>query len=115
MTAIQHLNVALLNGYLEVLDKAVLQQMQNLYVQQSKVYLDEIDVAITERNQAMWQEKCHKMKGSAASAGLSQVYEKLVLIEKSLENWPAKAIELEALKLLNQQALDAFKQWLSME
>jgi hypothetical protein len=55
------------------------------------------------------------MKGSAASAGLSQVHEKLIAIEKSTEAWSMKVEHLNVLKLTNQQAIDAFKQWLSSQ
>ncbi len=113
MGTIQHLDIALLDGYLEALDIDVLAQMLDLYQQQSQVYLSDIDNAIVKTDQKDWQEQCHKMKGSAASAGLSQVREKLIAIEKSTQDWPIKAAHLKTLTLLNQQAIDAFKQWLS--
>lgn len=113
MVTIQHLNLTLINGYLEVLDIGVLQQMLDLYVQQSQLYLTGIDEAITQTDQKLWQEHCHKMKGSAASAGLLQVYDKLVAIEKSAEEWSVKEKHANALRLVNQQAIDVFKEWLS--
>lgn len=112
MATIQHLDLDLINGYLEALDIDVLEQMLALYVQQSQVYLLEIDDAIAQQDQAAWQEKCHKMKGSAASAGLSQVHEKIIAIEKLAQDWPMKSVHLKALVSLNQQAIGAFKQWL---
>jgi HPt (histidine-containing phosphotransfer) domain-containing protein len=113
MVTTQHLDLTLINGYLEALDIEVLQQMLDLYVQQSQVYLTDIDEAIALADQKLWQEHCHKMKGSAASAGLIQVYNKLVAIEKSTEEWSAKVEHLNAMRLINQQAITAFKQWLS--
>jgi HPt (histidine-containing phosphotransfer) domain-containing protein len=89
--------------------------MLDLYIQQSQVYLSEIETAITLADQAMWQEQCHKMKGSAASAGLSQVHQDLIDIEKSTEDWSIKSGRLKALTVLNQQAIDVFKQWLSIQ
>jgi HPt (histidine-containing phosphotransfer) domain-containing protein len=115
MATIQHLDLTLINGYLEALDVDVLQQMLDLYVQQSQVYLSEIDETIAREDQKQWQEHCHKMKGSAASAGLSQVHEKLIAIEKSTDAWSMKVEHLNVLKLMTQQAIDAFKQWLSSQ
>ena len=115
MATIQHLDLTLINGYLEALDIEVLQQMLDLYVQQSQIYLTDIDEAITQADQKLWQQHCHKMKGSAASAGLTQAYNKLVAIEKSTEEWSAKVEHLHTLRLINQQAIEAFKQWLSSQ
>ena len=112
MTEIQQLDLTLLNGYLEALDKDVLEQMLDLYIQQSQVYLSDIESAIVQADQALWQEHCHKMKGSAASAGLSQVHQKLITIEKSTLDWPTKSAYLKTLTLLNTQAIEAFKLWL---
>ncbi len=113
MGTIQHLDLALLEGYLEALDIDVLTQMLDLYQQQSQVYLAEIGSSIEQADQKDWQEQCHKMKGSAASAGLTQVREKLIAIEKSTQDWPIKSAHLKTLTLLNQQAIEAFKKWLS--
>jgi HPt (histidine-containing phosphotransfer) domain-containing protein len=112
MATTHHLDLALINGYLEALSIDVLKQMLDLYIQQSQVYLSEIETAITLADQTMWQEQCHKMKGSAASAGLSQVHQDLVDIEKSTEDWSIKSTRLKMLIVLNQQAIDAFQQWL---
>ncbi len=113
MIATEQLDLSLINGYLEALDIAVIQQMLDLYIQQSSLYLAAIDTAIVAEDQKAWQEHCHKIKGSAASAGLSQVHQKLVVIEKSTEDWPVKAAHLRVLTELNQQAIDVFQQWLS--
>jgi hypothetical protein len=55
------------------------------------------------------------MKGSAASAGLSQVHQKLVAIEKMTENWQVKVTHLHVLTQLNQQAIEVFRQWLAKQ
>ena len=110
-----HLDLKLINGYLETLNISVLQQMLELYIKQSQVYLLEIETAVSQENQNSWQEQCHKMKGSAASAGLTIVYEKLKVIEKSTESWLIKNTEMKDLTLLNQEAIEAFKQWLSVQ
>jgi HPt (histidine-containing phosphotransfer) domain-containing protein len=112
MASNQHIDLALINGYLEALDLAVIKQMLDLYIQQSELYLIAINSAIVANDQKAWQEQCHKMKGSAASAGLSQVHQKLIVLEKSTEDCQTKTQHLQALKLLNQQAITAFRQWL---
>lgn len=115
MATTQHIDLSLINGYLEVLDLAVIEQMLALYIQQSELYLIAIDNAVVTEDQKVWQEQCHKMKGASASAGLSQVHQQLIMIEKSAEDWPAKAQYLQSLLLLNQQAITAFQQWLAQQ
>ena len=107
----RHIDLILINGYLEALDLAVIEQMLDLYVQQSALYLTAINSAVVTADQKAWQEQCHKMKGASASAGLSQVHQKLILIEKSNEDSETKAQHLQVLSLLNQQAIAAFQQW----
>lgn len=115
MATMQHIDLSLINSYLEALDLAVIEQMLDLYIQQSEQYLIAIDSAINSEDEKIWQEQCHKMKGSAASAGLKQVHQKLIMIEKSSEDWPAKAQHLQTLKHLNQQAITVFQQWLAAQ
>ena len=103
----------LLEGYVQSIGQDVVSQMFALYVQQVQVYLNDIENTLLNDDAKLWQEHCHKMKGSAASAGLSQVHQKLVVIEKSTEDWPVKAAHLRVLTELNQQAIDVFQQWLS--
>ncbi|ARD44006.1 Hpt domain-containing protein [Colwellia sp. PAMC 21821] len=107
-----HIDLTLINGYLEALDIVVIQQMLDLYIQQSELNLTAINRAVVETDQKAWQEQCHKMKGSAASAGLSQVHQKLILLEKSTEDSQTKTQHLKALSLLNQQGIAAFGQWI---
>lgn len=115
MTTNQQLDIELLNGYLEALDLDVITQMLDLYIQQSKLYLADIASAIQIQDEKAWQEQCHKMKGSAASAGLSLVHGKLVNIEKSTETIAVKSSYLNDLTALNEQAIEAFKQWLAKQ
>lgn len=112
MAALQQLDLTLINGYLEVLDMDVIQQMLDLYIQQSTLYLATIECAVVAENQKEWQEHCHKMKGAAASAGLSQVHQQLIALEKSTEDWQTKANNLQSLVTLNQEAITVFQQWL---
>jgi HPt (histidine-containing phosphotransfer) domain-containing protein len=112
MTTIQQLDLTLINGYLEALDLDVVKQMFTLYEQQSEIYIKDIEAAVREQNEKTWQEHCHKMKGSAASAGLSQVHAKLVAIEKSSESWTVKSQYVAELTSINVAGMQVFREWL---
>tara|TARA_R110000744_G_scaffold292413_1_gene402943 strand:+ start:490 stop:837 length:348 start_codon:yes stop_codon:yes gene_type:complete len=113
MATNQQLDLTLINGYLEVLDINVIQQMLDLYIQQSALYIKAIETAVVDADKNSWQEQCHKMKGSAASAGLCQVHQQLIILEKSSDDWQTKAEQLRALAVLNQAAIETFQQWLA--
>ncbi len=108
-----HLDVALLEGYLDNLGQSVVQQMLDLYLGQSVIYIDDISKNLSVELQREWQESCHKMKGAAGSVGLLQVHKKLVEIEKSEASSDAKKTMVDELKQLNENATDAFFSWLS--
>ena len=106
------LDKELLTGYLDNLGSDLVRQMLELYVAQSETYLNEIHAALQADSQELWQERCHKMKGAAGSAGFVQVHAKLVVIEKSGEGQAAKKQHLDDLQALNQQTIAAFNAWL---
>jgi HPt (histidine-containing phosphotransfer) domain-containing protein len=112
MSATHHLDLTLIDGYLEALDVSFIQQMLDLYIDQSKEYLLAIKDAGNNGDNKAWQSHCHKMKGSAASAGLSQVHQKLIELEKSCEDSETKIKQVKALTELNQEAIAEFQQWL---
>lgn len=103
----------LLQGYVDNLGVEVVQQMLDLYRQQSAVYIEEIGEALSNESQEEWQERCHKMKGAAGSVGLLSVHSKLVAIEKSTDSWSSKQIFLQELSDENQSSIDIFEQWLA--
>jgi len=109
---INQLDSELLQGYLDNLGKNTVQQMLSLYQQQSALYLEEIEQALTNQSHTLWQEKCHKMKGAAGSVGLVKVHAKLVVIEECDKAWTEKRLYLEQLIQLNNNALVAFSTWL---
>ncbi|WP_286233598.1 Hpt domain-containing protein [Thalassotalea sediminis] len=111
----KQLDTELLAGYLENLGVAVVTQMLDLYVEQSKVYLTEIAQAVMSKSQNDWQERCHKMKGAAGSVGLLTVHQQLVAIEKSSESWQQKEQYLHALNVENSSAIEAFSLWISQQ
>lgn len=107
------LDTELLEGYLDNLGANVVQQMLDLYVQQSQIYIDDINSSVAQESQQLWQEYCHKMKGATGSVGLLTLHTKLVACEKSVVNWQEKAVLVTEIKELNQQSIDNFNQWLS--
>ena len=109
----QWIDLELLSGYLENLGTDTLRQMMDLYVEQSKHYLNDISAALAEDDQSLWQEHCHKMKGAAASAGLVVVHALLVDIEKSTEPQAVKQNLLKQLQDDNIQSIAAFNGWLA--
>lgn len=113
MSDFKELDLNLLNDYMDSLGKDIVEQMLNLYIQQSIEYIDNIGKAVAADSQSLWQESCHKMKGAAASAGLLSVHAKLVTIEKSSEDTAVKSAYINELEALNEQALVVFKSWLN--
>jgi len=107
------LDIDLLQGYIDNLGKTVVEQMLQLYINQSAIYIDDIASNISTDNQKLWQESCHKMKGAAGSVGLLLVHKKLVSIEKSEESENAKLSHIEELRELNVKANEDFSNWLS--
>ncbi len=112
MNEIIQLDRELLEGYLNNLGADIVQQMLDLYIQQSVNYLEDIDKALKQGSQSMWHEHCHKMKGAAGSVGLVAVHKKLVEIEKLAESWDLKLSHLASLHELNESGVVNFKHWL---
>ncbi len=115
MNKIEQLDVSLLDGYLDSLGQDIVQQMLDLYIQQSVTYIVDIADSAEQESQELWQERCHKMKGAAGSVGLLLVHAKLVEIEKSVEPWPEKVTALADLVSINEQAIAMFKAWLAQK
>ena len=105
------LDVNLLNDYKENLGANFVEQMFDLYVSQSEIYLTELKEAMTTNNHSLWHEQCHKMKGSAGSAGLIEIRQFLVSIERSTESIDIKQAHYKKLEQLNTQAKEAFNCW----
>ena len=107
-----YLDLELLDDYLARLGKSIVEQMFTLYCQQAEIYLNEIKQAQLGESVTDWQESCHKMKGAAASVGMTQLHGKLKLIETTDAGKAEKAILLSQLQLLNEQEVLAFRNWL---
>ena len=112
MTNIHSIDLTLAQGYLDNLGKQVVQKMLDLYIQQSVVYIDDINASLDSKVQEQWHERCHKMKGAAGSVGLIDVHAHLVAIEKISGEWDVKRTHLVRLTNLNSDAISQFKQWL---
>jgi HPt (histidine-containing phosphotransfer) domain-containing protein len=106
------LDLELLQGYLDSLGKVIVEQMFALYCQQVEIYLNDIENAQLNDSLSGWQNHCHKMKGAAASVGMYQLHGQLKLIEKTEVSKEKKSVLLKELRLLNDQAVFAFKNWL---
>lgn len=107
-----HLDLSLLDDYLDRLGKKTVEQMLTLYCQQVDIYLKDIKQAQQDNSIDDWQSNCHKMKGAAASVGMLKLHAKLKLIEKSNEPKEKKELLLSELNELNEQGIAAFKGWL---
>lgn len=110
MQSEKQLDQELLTGYLAVFSKVTIEKMLNVYIDQSSLYLKEISNAIKVDSQCLWQSQCHKMKGAAASIGLKLVRAKLNEMEKSADQ--DRSVSHSQLCVLNEQAIDAYQQWL---
>ena len=107
MDDIKYLDMNLLKGYINNLGVDIVQQMLDLYTQQSKLYLEEIESAIFEKSQQAWSKSCHKMKGASASVGLVATFSYLVTLEHSVEPWEEKSIFYKKLSRLNEDSIKA--------
>lgn len=106
------LDTILLTDYVTSLGKAVVEQMLNLYTQQSALYLSDIEKAQVIDSSPLWQEHCHKMKGAAGSVGLKFLHAHLQEIEKTTAKKLEKRALFEALETLNKEAVLVFTHWL---
>jgi len=107
------LDLLLLQSYMDSLGKNIVEQMFVLYKQQAVIYLTDIEKAQLVGSTALWQEHCHKMKGAAASAGLSRLHDFLVGLEKTKARQGEKVALLAELKNENKEAIDALEQWIA--
>ena len=115
MNNIEQLDVNLLDGYLESLGLDIVEQMLDLYIQQSIIYLEDISDSLEQKSQELWEERCHKMKGATGSVGLLAAHAKLVVIEKISDQWAEKSTHMLELVEINREAIDTFKKWLTLK
>lgn len=114
----------LIDDYLENLGKSIVEQMLSLYVEQSSLYLKNIDKSANEIGDdnagnaenlnvsKAWRESCHKMKSAAASVGLLQVRALLASMESGQLQTSSVNSEFEHLTYLNQSGIEVIKKYL---
>ena len=107
------LDTELLQGYHDSLGKSIVENMFALYCQQVKIYLNDIVIAQKNNDISDWKTHCHKMKGAAASVGMSHLHEKLKMMEKTEVSQSDKALLLNDLVAENERAISAFSAWLN--
>ena len=106
------LDIELLQGYLDSLGKAIVEQMFSLYCQQVAIYLKDIEKAQKNNSPSEWKEHCHKMKGASASVGMRHLHGLLKELEHTEATQQKKVLLLEELKQTNNKAMDKFSCWL---
>jgi|TARA_B110000902_G_C13907830_1_gene437050 HPt (histidine-containing phosphotransfer) domain-containing protein len=107
------LDEELLSSYLSHLGKDIIKQMIDLYQQQSKIYLDDINQAAIEQSPLLWETHCHKMKGAAGSVGLKVLHSYLLTIENSDASREDKLLMIIKLREQNDTGVTAFIFWLN--
>ncbi|MGJ8693802.1 MAG: Hpt domain-containing protein [Thalassotalea sp.] len=107
------IDLALLTDYQDSLGKDVIEQMFDLYVEQSEIYINDIVTASTSNDDNFWHEKCHKLKGAASSSGLMELRKFIVEIENSKAASAEKLAIVETINELNIKGIMAFKVWLN--
>lgn len=103
----------LLAGYVESLGKDIVQQMFDLYREQSVIYIGEIAKCLPDGSQQDWHERCHKFKGAASSVGLLRMHAYMVSVEHSKASTNEKMDFVNEMKLLNEESIVGFKNWLN--
>ncbi|MCJ8318940.1 MAG: Hpt domain-containing protein [Colwellia sp.] len=107
------LDETLLTSYVNDLNKDIVKQMIELYIQQSEIYFNDINKAVVQQSNALWQEHCHKMKGAAGSVGLKKLHTYLAEVEKSQASSVDKSAIMAQINQLNTSGITAFNLWLN--
>jgi HPt (histidine-containing phosphotransfer) domain-containing protein len=103
----------LLNDYKVNLGVDILQEMLQLYINQSTIYLADLTEIKALSDNHLWHERCHKMKSAASSSGLVSVRHCLIEMEKLIDATVSERKQaIKELDTVNQQAITEFQQWL---
>jgi HPt (histidine-containing phosphotransfer) domain-containing protein len=109
-------DMTLLNDYMDNLGGEIVFDMVELFIQQSTVYIKEIELTATSTSsdaQLEWKEACHKMKGSAGSMGLKTLHALLVSSEKFAGNSEEKTQLVAEINQLNDECIVALRAWIA--
>lgn len=107
------LELEIITQYKDVLGAEIFQQTVDLYVEQSDKYINKLEQAISDSSYDAWQDSCHILKSASGNTGLKCVFAKVSELEYSKRSFTEFTIEVEALKVLNQQSISAIKKWLA--
>jgi len=110
------LDMTLLNDYMDNLGGEIVFDMVGLFIQQSTLYVKEIEQTINSTSddaQLEWKEACHKMKGSAGSMGLKRLHGLLASSQTFTGNSDDKFTRLAEIKQLNDECIVALREWIS--
>ncbi|WP_436317861.1 TMAO reductase system sensor histidine kinase/response regulator TorS [Vibrio agarivorans] len=110
------IDIASLERDCEVLGKAKMAQLIDLFATTSEQTLREMDAMLSEeghcKSDKPLAELAHRMKGSAASLGLTQVFEQCLLIETSKAPVQTYQESHSALIAARESALEELARWL---
>lgn len=109
----QILDEVIINQYRDVLGAEVFNQSVNLYVEQSDIYLKQLNSAVTQKDYQQWQSGCHILKSASGNTGLKQVFTLVSNIEYSKDSFTELAKQLSQLEQLNNHSIEVLKKWLA--
>lgn len=107
------LDKELIKQYMDVLGSEVFNQTVDLYIEQSEIYLKQLNNAITNQDYTLWQESCHILKSASGNTGLKQVFNKAGTVEYSKQDFTQLAKDLEELYELNTISIEQIQKWLA--
>lgn len=109
----QILDETIINQYRDVLGSEIFNETVNLYIEQSAIYLKQLNLAVSEKDYPQWQDGCHILKSASGNTGLKQVFSLVSDIEYSKENFDELAKKLLELEQLNQHSIAVLQKWLA--
>jgi len=110
------LNMTLLNDYMDNLGGEIVFDMVELFIQQSTIYIKEIEQTINSSSgdaQLEWKEACHKMKGSAGSMGLKRLHGLLASSQEFTGSNDEKSKLLAEIQQLTDECIAALREWIA--
>lgn len=107
------IDYTIIKDYLENIGVAVVQQMFDLYKEQSNIYLADIEKVATSHDDEQWHQKCHKFKGATSSIGFIGLRAAVVEIEHSSAS-PEDKLKIHTdLVKHNDACMAEFEAWLA--
>ena len=107
------LDKELIKQYMDALGNEVFNQTVDLYIEQSKIYLNQLSNAISTKDYSLWQESCHILKSASGNTGLKQVFTKAGDVEYSRQDFEQLAKDLDELHEINNVSIVQIQKWLA--